>query len=236
MPSVDFEPIPSFVRIKSVYMRQFWPSIAQHLLPLIKQFSGNFINSLNVRLNASIGLDYNLFGGTFRSFGELFASPVGLMSCLHVMLGVFEQCSPQFTFCLDINDEYQRIDTLPLIASILELPLVEASDNVHFLIPTIILRRHYNDDNDAYRVKQSRLFDVISDWLHRPYVSGTPPVGHMRSLEIGSAKNGQRLSISEDNVEQLIDHLKVVCIYFLFVNILMFVSYILKFYTANAES
>ena len=67
MPSVDFgRAIPSFVRIKSVYMRQFWPSIAQHLLPLLKQFSANFTNSPKLHLSTSIDLDFiGLFDESF---------------------------------------------------------------------------------------------------------------------------------------------------------------------------
>ena len=50
------------------------------------------------------------------------------------MFEIFEQCLPQFTFCLD-SYKRQQIDTLPLIAIafVLELSSVQATENVHFL-------------------------------------------------------------------------------------------------------
>ena len=106
MSTVDFGEIPPFVHIKSVYIRQFWPSIStisRHLLPLFKQFSDNFTNSLMLRLNASIDSD----------FIECFANSMEFLSCLRGMLEleIFEQCLPQLTFCVNCR-YYQQLDSL----------------------------------------------------------------------------------------------------------------------------
>ena len=195
MSTVDFGAVPPFVRIKSVYMHQFWPSIAQSLLPLLKQFSGNFFTSPKFYLNA-------LITDNVKSFAELFASSLDFVSCLRGMLEIFERCSPQFTFCVN-GRCFQRMNSRPLIASTLELPSVQASDNVHFLFPAVIFVENLGGQ---YALK------VISDWLHRPYVRGsTPSIEYVRSLTIGSTKREHRLvSISRNSIEQLIEDLKVV--------------------------
>ena len=196
MHSVDFGAIPSFVRIKSVYMHQFWPSIAQSLLPLLKQFSGNFINSLKFHLNASIA------DNDVKLFGEFFANSMDFVLCFLGMLKIFERCSPQFTFCVN-GRSFQRMDSRPLIASTLELPSVQASDNVHFLFPAVVFVENLGGQH---------ALKVISDWLHRPYVRGSSPsIEYVRSLTIGSTKREHRLvSISRNSIEQLIEDLKVV--------------------------
>ena len=192
-------------------MRQFWPSISQHLLPLLKQFSGNYDKSLKFHLNGSIDFNRYLSGHSLtdndKSFDEFFASPVEFVSCLRGMLGIFEQCSPQFTFCVNSRTRQQK-ETLPLIASTLELPSVQASENVHFLFPAI-----YNWNN-----QHQNHVKVISDWIHRTYViASTPPVEYIRSITIGSAEKDHRLiSISENDVKQLIEDLKLVSFLFKF--------------------
>ena len=211
LPNVDFGEIPPFVCIKSVYIRQFWPQIIR-LLPLLKQFSGNFINSLKAHLNASIGLDC-----TFGS-GELFASPMEFASCLRKMLEIFELCSPQFTFCVNGHQRKQK-DTLTLIASTLELSSVQTSENVHFLLPAINENCSWNIPY-SYKNLSKEISDlkVISEWLHQPYERGsTPPIEYVRSLTIRSTEREHRLiSISEDDVVQLIDDLKLVSFLFKF--------------------
>ena len=211
MPSVDFGiAIPPFVRIKSVYMRQFWPSISQHLLPLLKQFYGNFMNSLNFRLDGTIRFDNGLFGKSTCSGilfqDDLFAGQNEFMFCLCEMLEIFGQCSPQFTFCMN-GRTHQQMDTLPLIASALELPSVQASNNVHFLIPI-------NNAFFSTQLSYQNLFKAICDWLHldRHYDNGKPPVKQTtnRSLTIGSADSFYMLFLdSIDCIEQLIDIVKV---------------------------
>ena len=200
MHSVDFGAIPSFVRIKSVYMHQFWPSIAQHLLPLLKQFSGNFFTSPKFYLNATIT-------DNVKSFAEIFASPMDFVSCLRKMLEIFERYSPQFTFCMH-GRSFHRMGSLPLTASTLELPSVQASDNVCFLFPDNAYGTWNILHSNQNQVK------VISDWLHRPYVrasASTSPIEYVRSLEIRSIERGHRLMIiSRNSIEQLIEDLKVV--------------------------
>ena len=207
---MDFGEIPPFVCIKSVYIRQFWPQIIR-LLPLLKQFSGNFITSLKFHLNASIG------DCTFGS-GELFASPMEFVSCLRGMLELFELCSPQFTFCVNRRQPQQK-DTLTLIASTLELSSVQTSENVHFLLPAIDENCSWNQPY-SYQNLSKEISDlkVISEWLHQPYERGsTPPIEYVRSLTIRSTEREHRLiSISEDDVVQLIDDLKAVSFLFLF--------------------
>ena len=226
MSTVDFGEIPPFVRIKSVYMRQFWTSISRHLLPMLKQFSGNFISSLNVRLNASIDWYNKLPGHSFNdrdffpiNYDEFFASPMEFVSCLREILEIFEQCLPQFTFC--VNDPYyQEMDSLSLIASTLGLSSVQVSDNVRFLFPALSEYYYHRDNQHSFQNQVK----VISDWLHRPYMrssSNTPSFECIRSLTIGSTERGLRLmSISRNNIEQLIEDLKLVS-FLLFIKILM---------------
>ena len=216
MHHVNFGEIPPFVRIKSVYMLQFWPAIARYLLSLLKQFSGNFINSLNLHLHASADW-YNLLGHlstdsakSFEAFGEYFASSMEFLPCIRGIFEIFEQCLPQLTFYLN-GRPHQQLDSLPLIASTLELPSVQASENVHFLVP--------DPDNRYYLWALKHSYqdqvNVISDWLHRPYVSNsnsTPPVEHIRSLTIGSTERKHWLTCIYRNntIEQWIEDLKKV--------------------------
>ena len=202
MPSVDFGAIPPFVRIESVFMRQFWPSIAQHLLPLLKQFSGNFIDSLNLHLNGSIGTDYYYYLNCSKSFDESFKSEAEFVSCLPGMLEIFEQCLPRLTFCVNSP---QLIDTMFLIASTLELHSVQASDNVNLLIPTV---RGFCSTDYPYQNK----IKVISNWMHRQHVSGKPSAKPTisRSLTIGSIEGDNMSIISANCVRQLIEILKLV--------------------------
>ena len=214
MPTVDFGTIPSFLRIKSVYMRQFWPQIIQ-LLPLLKQFSDNYDNSLNFHLNGSFVFNYHLFGHILQeyenSFGKFFKSEAEFVSCLRGMLQIFERCPSQFTFCMNSRSRKQ-MGTLPLIASTLELPSVQASENVHFIFPNTDYCPRHIQYSYTNQVK------VISDWLHRSYVhggTGTPPVEYIRSLTIGSTEREHMLmTVLRDNIEQLIEDLKVVSFLF----------------------
>ena len=194
-------------------MRQFWPSIAQHLLPLLKQFSSNFINSPKFRLDASIYL-YTLLSFTDDN-DKFFATQTEFVSCLRVMLGIFEQCSPQLNFCLKIRHN-QNMESLPLIASTLELPSVQASKNVHFLLPAdFYMPSIYGYYTGNYQHSRQEQVKAIPDWLHRPCVSSstvrTPQVEYTRSLTIGSTEREHRLkSISRIDIEPLIEDLKVV--------------------------
>ena len=213
MSYVNFGKIPPFVCIKSVHVRQFWPAIAQHLFPLLKQFSGNYIDALKFHLDASIDLHHLAVHsqGYDRSFDELFASQMEFVSCLRKMLEIFEQCSSQLNFCLYVKSF--RMDSLSLITSTLELSSVQASENVHFILPA--LGGYYFRNNQHSFQNQVK---VISDWLHRPYGSGgNHRSKYIRTLTIGSIQRGHRLtSISEDNVVQLIDDLKVASFLFKF--------------------
>ena len=216
MSTVDFGEIPPFVRIESVYMRQFWPSISRHLLPLLKQFSGNFTNSLMLHLNSSIDLD----------FIESFATSMEFLSCLRVLLEIFEQCLPQLTFCVNFR-YYQQLDSLSLIASTLELSSVQASEKVHFLFPAF---------GEGYRNNNQHAFQnqvkVISDWLHRPYVKGgNHRSEYIRSLAIGSTEIEHRLMlISRSSIEQLIENLKVVSFLSKFYCLLNLLQKVLLYY------
>ena len=229
MSYVNFGEIPPFVCIKSVYIRQFRPAIAQHLFPLLEQFSGNYIDALKFHLDASIDLhEHGKFLHSFRdndrSLDELFSNRMEFVSCLRKMLEIFKQCSPQFTFCVNERN-HQQIDSLPLIGFILELSSVQASENVHFLFPAhFVMPSMFNgycswtwNNQHSY---QNRM-KVISDWLHRPYVSSStvipPRVEYIRSLTIGSSERGHRItSISCDDVLKLIDDLKVASFLFKF--------------------
>ena len=184
-------------------MRQFWPSIAQHLLPLLKQFSGNFINSLKFHLNASIA------DNDVKLFGEFFANSMDFVLCFLGMLKIFERCSPQFTFRVN-NQSFQRMNSLPLIASTLELSSIQASENVCFIFPAVVFVETLLQYSNQNLLKVD--LKVISDWLHRPYMRGsTPTVEYIRSLTIGSKEREHRLtSIPQNNIEQLIEDLKVV--------------------------
>ena len=214
-PSVDFGEIPPFVCIKSVYMHQFWPSIAQYLLPLLKQFSGNFINSPEFHLIASIGFDYYLSGEPFKS-DKFFSSPEEFVSSLRGILEIFKRCSPHFTFFVNSRQHHQ-MDTLLLIASALELPSVQASENVHFFIPTFPTIRGFCSTQQSHQ----NLFKIISDWLHLDRHNGNPPVKQTtRSLTIGSAERDNMLTITPICVQQLIDILKVVR-FFTYLNLYM---------------
>ena len=203
MPNVDFGPIPPFVHIKSVYMRQFWPQIIR-LLPLLRQFSGNFTNSLMLHLNTSIDW-YNLRGHSFTGsdIGRSYDVFLEFVSCLRIMLEIFEQCLPLLTFCVN----YQQMDILSLIASTLELSSVQESEKVHFLFPAF--GGGYRNNNQHSFQNQVK---VISDWLHRPYVKGgNNRSEYIRSLAIGSTEIEHRLMlISRSSIEQLIEDLKVV--------------------------
>ena len=101
--------------------------------------------------------------------------------------------------------------TLPLIAATLELPSVQASDYVHFLLQ--------NNGYCSWVLQHSiqNQVKVISDWLHRPYVSGGNHRSvYIRSLTIGSTeREHMQRSISENNVRQLIDDLKRVSFFIL---------------------
>ena len=99
------------------------------------EFSGNFVNSPKFHLNASICLLSDCNRGSFKSFGELFATPLEFVWCLRRMLEIFEQCSPQFTFCVNGPQPQHISFTLPLIAATLKIPSVQASYNVHLLSP-----------------------------------------------------------------------------------------------------
>ena len=217
MHYVNFGEIPPFVRIKSVYMLQFWPAIARHL-SLLEQFSGNFINSLNLHLHASDDW-YKLLGHlstdsakSSEAFGEYFASSMEFLPCICEIFEIFKQCLPQLIFHVNGTSNHksnQQVDLLPLISSILELPSVQSSENVHILFPDNGYCR-WADFEYAYDDQ----VHIISDWLHRPYVSGsnsTPPVEHIRSLTIGSTERKHWLTgISRNNIEQLIEVLKKV--------------------------
>ena len=210
MSNVDFGLIPPFVRIKSVDMPQFWPAIVQHLLPLLKQFSGNFTNSPMLQLNASIEWsNFPVRSFTDSDSNQSFDEFPKLLSCLRIMFEIFEQCSPQFTFYVNARN-YRQLDSMPLIASTLELPSVQVSENVHFYFPAINRYVYYSWDSMQYQVK------TISDWLHRPYVGGgtisTPRVDYIRSLTIGSTEH-RDMSFSRYRIGQLFEDLKVVSFY-----------------------
>ena len=190
-------------------MRQFWPQIIR-LLPFLRQFSGNFINSLNVRLNGSIGSDYYNINSS-KSFDEPFKSSAEFVSCLRGMLKIFKQCLPRLTFCVNSP---QPIEAMILIASTLELHSVETSENVNFLIPTI---RGFCSPDYPYENQVK----VISNWMHRQQVSGKPPAKPTvsRSLTIGSIEGDNMSIISANCVQQLIDILKLVSLYLNFLKI-----------------
>ena len=194
MPNMDFREIPSFVCIKSVYMRQIWPQIIR-LLPLLKQFSGNFSNSLKFHLNALIGFDYDNFNCS-KSFDEFFKSSAEFAWCLRRMLEIFERCSPQFTFCVNGPQRQHITFTLPLIAATLELPSVQASDNVHLLLPN---NGYYGYCSWVLQLSIQNQVKVISDWLHRPYVSG----GNHRSEYIRSLTSTEREHMLRSNIREL---------------------------------
>ena len=204
MSYVNFGAIPPFVCIKSVYMSQFMPWIVQPLLPLLKQFSGNFITSPKFHLNSSIGLDSNFY--SLKSADESFKGEAEFVSCLHGTFEIFEQCLPPLTFCVNSP---KQIDILALIASALELLSVQVSEKVHFLLPAHIFISLF-----VPYVFQKNKVKVISDWLHRPYVrGGTPPTEYIciRSLTIGSTQREDGpMKSSQNNIEQLIEDLKEV--------------------------
>ena len=181
--------IPVFVCFQSVCMSRFCPAFAR-LLPLLQQFSGNFIKSLDFQLEGWIG---SPFCGT---------SLTAFTFCLHKLFSIFKNCSPQFTFSVTVR---QIEDTIPLIGSTLQLASVKASSSVCFLIST----------TDCYlkETEQSQNVDAISDWCHLQCGSETPyaPVRH---LTIGSGLPEHNCALKLDSaaaadfVERLVDALK----------------------------
>ena len=51
--STNVEEIQAYVCIQTIYLRQLWSGIVQ-LLPLLQQFSGNFIKSMNLHFKGLI--------------------------------------------------------------------------------------------------------------------------------------------------------------------------------------
>ena len=163
-----------------------------------------------LHINASIECDYDLpdHSRTDSDSNESFDDLSEFLSCLRVMLWTyFEECSPQLTFCVD--GLYQEMNTLLPIAYTLELPFVQACKNVCFVLPKI----------NGYAIHSYKLTrglpyqnheKVISDWLHRPYVSGsTPRVEDIRSLTIGSTEH-RFMIISHIKIIDLTEDLKEV--------------------------
>ena len=150
------------------------------------------------------------------SFGELFEfdksfeNRTEFIYCLRKMLAIFDGCSPQYTFCVHQIIKLHKIHLMSLVNAILELPSVQESNNVRL---SFLSESYYRGKKFYRRIQQ---IDAIVDWLHhlhRSYANGTQPIGHSRSLTIGSTEREHILMISTDNIEHLIDILKVVGFY-----------------------
>ena len=133
------------------------------------------------------------------------------------MLAIFEGCSPEYTFRIHHLIDIHEIHVLSLVSDILNIPSVQESNNVRLsVLYWIILCCH--DKKSYSRIQQ---IDAIVYWLHnldRQSVGSTPLDTHpRRSLTIGSAENGDShlliMPVAEDNIEHLIDSLKVVCFF-----------------------
>ena len=206
--SANVGAIPAFVCIQTVCMSQFCPAFAR-LLPLLQQFSGNFIKSLDFQLEGWIG---SPFCGT---------SLTAFTFCLRQLFSIFKSCSPQFTFSVTVR---QIEDTIPLIGSTLQLASVKACSSVCFLIST----------TDCYlkETEQPQNVDAFSDWLHVQYGSETPsaPVRH---LTIGSGLPERNCALNldpaaaADFVERLVDTLKQAR-FFILNNLIIIICLILK--------
>ena len=183
--SANVGAIPAFVCLQSVCMSCFCPANVR-LLQLLQQFSGNFIKSLDFKLEGWI--DRPFYGTSLTAF----------TFCLNKLFSIFKNCSPQFTFSVTVR---KIEDTIPFIDSTLQLTSVKASSRVCFLIVT-----------NACRLEQSQNVDAISDWLHLQCDSETPsaPVRH---LTIGSGLPERNCALKLDSaaadfVERLVDALK----------------------------
>ena len=192
--SINFGEIQAFVCIRAIYLRQLCVGIVQ-LLPLLQQFSGNFIKSIDLHFEGLI----QLFHG--RTIGKAFKTPTEFISCLRELLPMFENCSPKFKFNMTIYQASNPTDIVPMIGSILEFCSVQASSSVQFLIPTTA--EFYNGP------EQSRQIEAISDWLHRRFDSETSTASLVRRfLTLGSG-HGNVLNVHDDSVEHLIEMLKL---------------------------
>ena len=127
--STNVEEIQAYVCIQTIYLRQLWSGIVQ-LLPLLQQFSGNFIKSMNLHFK---GLIQSFHGSPIEKSFQTFTE---FISCLREFLPVFENCSPQFNFNMTIYQASNPVDIVPLIGFTLELSSVQASSSIQFLIPT----------------------------------------------------------------------------------------------------
>ena len=128
------------------------------------------------------------------------------------MFEIFEECSPEYTFCIHQLIDIHEIHLLSLVSAILIIPSVQESNNVRLSV----LSESYYRGKKFYRRIQP--IDAIVDWLHnldRQPVDSTPQI--VRSLTIGSAESGQShlliMPAAEDNIGHLIDSLKVVCVF-----------------------
>ena len=130
------------------------------------------------------------------------------------MLAIFEKCAPKYTFSIHQIIDIHEIHVLSLVSAVLSIPSVQESNNVRL----VVLFDPYYRGNKLYsRIQQ---IDAIVDWLHnldRQHVDSTPQIGQSRSLTIGSAESCQShllmMPVDADNIEHLIDVLKVVCFY-----------------------
>ena len=130
------------------------------------------------------------------------------------MLAIFEGCSPEYTFSIHQIIDINEIHLLSLVSAILSIPSVQESNNVCL---SVLFDPYYREKKLYSRIQQ---IDAIVDWLHnldRQPVGSTPQIGRSRLLTIGSAESCQShllmMPVAADNIEHLIDSLKVVCFY-----------------------
>ena len=134
------------------------------------------------------------------------------------MFEIFEGCSPEYTFSIHQLIDIHEIHLLSMVSAILIIPSVQESNNVRL---SVLSESYYRGKKFYLRIyRRIQQIDAIVDWLHnldRQPVGSTPQIGRSRLLTIGSAESCQShllmMPVAADNIEHLIDSLKVVCFY-----------------------
>ena len=161
--NAKIDSVPTFLRINSILMAPFLPSITQ-FLSLLQKFT--YTDSVKFCCACTnIGR-----GPRFKGFSRY----SHFLSCLSTkVLPILDGHTPHFNLRVYSEDE---TDTTSLIGSILKLPQVQASSNVKLYIKTSFKRLPH----------RSLQIDGISDWLNRQYAG---PQTNFCSLTLQTGNN-----------------------------------------------